>query len=238
MDTKVLKKIGLNDQEIKIYLAFLKTGNTTASKISKETNIDRATCYRYLDSLEKKALISDSIENNVKYFRATDPKKILDDLNQTKSEYKDLLPDLIKISNSPNIETKAQVYHGKEGIKTVLRTILREKENHLVLGDDGHFQDIFPIFFHQFLLSCKQLKLKEKVLCSKAVFKKVKEHDYKYSETRALSNEDFFQSTTVIYENKTAIFDWSEPTVVVITNKNIANAYQDYFNVLWKTAKK
>ena len=36
MDTKILKKLGLDEKEIKVYLSLLRMGSTTASKISQK----------------------------------------------------------------------------------------------------------------------------------------------------------------------------------------------------------
>lgn len=238
MDTSILKKLGLDEREIQVYLTLLRLSNTTASIVSKETDIDRATCYRYLDSLINKGLVSYAIENNIKYFKPAHPEKILRDIKESESEYKKILPELINLSNLPKEETTAEVYKGKNGIKTVLREILRTKTDHLVLGDEGHFQDIFPVFFEQYINECNRLKIKEKVLCTKSVFEKVKEFDYNYSETRALNESIPLPTTTIIYGNKIALFNWELPyNVVLITNKNMAESYRNNFNLLWGMSK-
>lgn len=239
MNTNVLKRLGLDEKEIQVYLTLLRFGTITASKISKETNIDRTTCYRYLNSLINKGLVSNVIQNNIKYFNAAHPEKILKDIKEKENEYQKILPELINISNLPKEEVTAEIYNGENGLKTVLREILRNKENHLVLGDEGHFQEIFPIFFEQFINECKRNKIKEKILCTESVLKKVKKFDYKYSITKALPSENSFPTTTLIYNNKIVLFNWQLPyNAIVITNKNLADNYRNYFELLWKIAKK
>lgn len=237
MDTKILKKIGLEEKEIQVYLGLLRTGSATASKVSQETNIDRATCYRYLDSLISKGLVSYVIQNNIKYFQAAHPEKILRDLKEKEIEYEKILPDLINLSNLPKEETTAEVYRGKDGLKTVLREILRDKQDHLALGDEGHFQEIFPIFFQQFINECKRRKIKERILCSSSVLKKVKKFDYEYSTTKALPSGISLPTTTLIYGDKIILFNWQLPyNAIVIKNKNLSDTYRNYFDILWKTA--
>lgn len=237
MDTQILKKIGLDEKEIQVYLSLLRIGSTTASKISKETNIDRATCYRYIDSLIYKGLVSHIIQNNIRYFQAAHPEKILKDLKEKEDELKKILPELINLSNLPKEETVAEVYGGKDGLKTVLREILRNKENHFVLGDEGHFQKIFPIFFKQFINECKRNKINEKILCSASILNTVKKFDYKYSTTKALPSGISLPTTTIIYNNKIVLFNWQPPyNAIVISNKNLADTYKNYFEILWKMA--
>jgi len=239
MKTEILRKLGLDEKEIQVYLSLLRLGNTTASFVSRETNIDRATSYRYLDSLISKGLVSYVIKNNIKYFQAAHPEKILKDLKEKEKEYKKILPELIEISSLPKEDTTAEVYKGKEGLKTVLHNILKNKQDHLVLGDEGHFQDIFPIFFEQFLNGCKRNRIKEKVLCAKSVFEKIKKFEYTYSETKAITDSNPLPTTTLIYGNKIVLLNWELPyNAVVISNKNMANAYRKHFDLLWKIAKK
>ena len=237
MDTEILRKIGLDEKEIQIYLSLLRVGNTTASKISKETNIDRATCYRYLDSLINLGFVSYSIKNNVKYFHAAHPDKILKDLKEKEAEYRKILPNLVEIMALPKEETSIELYNGKEGIKTVLREILRSRKEHLVLGDEGHFLDLFPIFFEQFVNECNRNKIKEKILCSVEVYSKLKKFEYKYSKTKSLPQESVFPTTSLIFGNKLVLFDWKSINAIVIYSKNLADTYRNYFNVLWKVAR-
>jgi sugar-specific transcriptional regulator TrmB len=238
MDTKILRKLGLDEKEVQVYLCLLKTGSTTASRISKETDIDRATCYRYLDSLINKGLVSYFIQNNIKYFQAAHPEKILRDLKEKKSEFEKILPELISLSDIPKEETTAEVYKGEEGIKTILREILRNRQDHLVLGDDGHFQEIFPVFFKQFINECKRKRIKESILCTKSVFNKVKKFEYSYSTTKMLPNGNPLPTTTLIYGDKIVLFNWQLPyNAIVISNKNISNAYKNYFELIWDIAK-
>ena len=45
-------------------------------------------------------------------------------------------------------------------------------------------------------------------------------------------------SSTFIYDDKIAIFMWVEdPIAILMENKELADSYRNYFQVLWKTAK-
>ena len=58
MDVKpVLKRIGLNEGEIKVYLALLKLGSVNVNKIKLETKLHRTSIYDFLDKLNKTGLI-------------------------------------------------------------------------------------------------------------------------------------------------------------------------------------
>jgi len=237
MNAEVLKKLGLDEKEIRVYLVLLRVGNVTASRVSKESDIDRATCYRYLDSLINKGIVSYAIEGGVKFFNAAHPDKILKDLKEREKEYKKILPELVGMMVSPKEETGVELYKGREGIKTVMREILRTRKDHLVLGDEGHAEEILPVFYEQFINECKRNRIKEKILCSVEVYDKIKKFEHKYSRTRSLSEGLVLPTTTLIFGDKIALFDWKAPNVVVVSSKNLADSYRNYFGVLWKVGK-
>ena len=66
MIRETLRKIGLTDGEVNIYLFLLKKGHSKATVISKELGVARTTIYRFLSSLHEKGLISENIQNNVR----------------------------------------------------------------------------------------------------------------------------------------------------------------------------
>jgi sugar-specific transcriptional regulator TrmB len=57
MDTKPLEKLGLQETEIKVYLALLKKGLSTATQISQYTALNRSHIYDKLDILLEKGLM-------------------------------------------------------------------------------------------------------------------------------------------------------------------------------------
>ena len=42
-------------------------------------------------------------------------------------------------------ETKVEIYRGKEGLKAVLKDIIREKKDYIAFGEEGRFQKVLPI---------------------------------------------------------------------------------------------
>ena len=73
METKLLEEIGLTKTEIKIYLALIKIGQTTTTKIVKESQIHASKVYEFLERLVQKGLVSYVIKSNKKYFTVTEP---------------------------------------------------------------------------------------------------------------------------------------------------------------------
>ena len=59
------------------------------------------------------------------------------------------------------------------------------------------------------------------------------------NEIKFVSKEYQSPAATIIYGDKVAIFIEEEPiTIILIESKKLAKSYKNYFNILWKVAKK
>ena len=63
---KSLEEVGFDNKEIQVYLSLLKIGETSATKISKETKIERTLVYYIIEKLINRGLVSFNLKNNVK----------------------------------------------------------------------------------------------------------------------------------------------------------------------------
>jgi len=235
MNTEILKKIGLSDQEIKIYLALLKLRTSTATKIASETNIDRATTYRFLNSLIEKGFVSYVITNNVKYFNAAHPNKLIEDLKEKLEQTKVILPELESLINSKNEETTLELFKGKEGLKTIMKDILKENKPYTFIGEVERFFTELPFYIEQWLMSIEKQKLKGRLICNEnAKFKTAKTETY-----RLISNDFISRISTWTYGNKTSLFIWSNPPYgIIINNKDVTDSNLSLFEFFWKIGKK
>ena len=56
----ILRDVGLTEGETRVYLLLLNSGPQKATKLSKETGLNRSNLYRILESLNEKKLIFSS----------------------------------------------------------------------------------------------------------------------------------------------------------------------------------
>ena len=238
MDIKrLLQDLGLEEKEAKVYLALLSLGETTATKISKKTNLDRTLIYQLGNKLIEKGLASYIIKNNVRYFSAANPEKLVQDLKEKEKQLQKAMPQLIRLTKVQEQETKVEIYRGKEGLKTVLKDIIRTKKNYVGLGEEGRFQKVLPIYVHKFLKQLEKNDIHEKVLVRedlKSITLKSKNSIFRY-----ISKDYLSPVTTLIYGNKVANFIWTLPYhTILTTNKEVADSFRSHFEALWKIAKK
>src|SRR3989344_1450434 len=129
-----LKNLGLSEDEIKTYVELLKLGLSLASKIAEKTKINRSFTYQILDNLIKKGFVSYVIRENRRYYKSIEPQKILDLFKEREEKLKLIIPKLEMYVGNQEKKTIVEVLEGAEGIKTILKDILRMKQEWLALG--------------------------------------------------------------------------------------------------------
>jgi len=234
MDKKILERAGLSKGEIEVYLTLLKLGSSLVSKIAQETGLHRTNIYDTLEKLREKGLVSYVIKENRKYYSASNPEKLLDYIKEREKEIETILPELQNYMTLPRSESIVEVYKGKEGLKSVLKDILKEKKDYVVFEEEGYIQKVLPHFYPQFNKQMNKSRIKVKILT-----KDVKKIDKRsLMEIRSLPKFFSFPSATAIYGDKVAILVWDEPYhAILIKSKQVADSYRNFFEALWKQAK-
>jgi len=248
MDVDALRKIGLTENEIKIYLDLLKSGSSTAYDIGKRTGIYRVHVYDKLEQLMTKGLVTHVYRGAKKFFQATSPDKIKQYLEDKKRDLEaqeeavaSILPELEAMANLPKEDTFVEVFKGNEGLKYFLKDIIKVGKEVLITGiDDQKYQDALPTFMKQYFRDLKKNKIKERIITVKRkgvfLFNKELAPTTIY---RFLEATQFNPTNTFIYGNKVVIVTWGSPvTAVMIKNNEIADTYRSHFEHLWRVASK
>lgn len=236
---ETLKKIGLGHNESKIYITLVKLGPTMAGKIAKEANIDRSACYDSLKALIKKGLVSYVIEANRKKFAASKPSMLREYLKEKEDLVEGILPGLSSMYRETEEKSQVNMFKGLKGLKTVFEDILKEakgKEN-LVIDSSGQFGEKMPFYVDHYRKGLERNRITIRRIARKEVAKNL--HYVKKSQLRFFPGEVGAQIiTTNIYADKIAFILWTDvPEAVIIKNKAAAEAYRNYFEIMWKISK-
>lgn len=244
-----LERVGLSKNEIKVYKALLDLGSSQAGKIAEKAGIHRRASYDALNRLIEKGLVSFAIKNGVKYFEAANPEKLKDILSEKEQEIKreqaavtGILPDLMSKYKATKSRLESNIYKGKEGIKTVMELILKENKDWLSIGSTGKGPKILTYFlpgWHKRRLKQK-IQLKSLVANTEEGKNRGKEFiKMGLAQVRVLPKEIQQPQTIFIFGNKVAIVlvSMDQPVAFLIDNKEISNAYREYFNLFWKQSR-
>lgn len=233
---QVLKEFGLTENEAEVYLILLKHGWATASEIAEKTQIHRINIYDILERLQERGLASFALSGKRKQYEAIDPKKILEIAEQRKEDIESILPELIKHRELGKNPQEAVIIKDKKGIKNILEEITKSKTEVLLFASGWGFSTYFPEYSAIWYGHLKLNNVKMRTLISK---KYAKETLPSFGRYGLLPSAFIFPSTTVVYENKVLINIWgSEPLSILIRGKEVSASYTEYFNLLWKIAKK
>jgi sugar-specific transcriptional regulator TrmB len=122
-----LRKLGLSEKEVRVYLAGLELGPNSVQNIAKEAGLSRPTAYEIIKKLEDKKLFLEIKQKNKKLFRAQSPENILGILRTQKREIEEKEREFIRIIATLEAkyskEEGIRVFKGKESLKNLEETI-------------------------------------------------------------------------------------------------------------------
>ncbi len=251
MNVEVLERIGLSRAEINIYQKLLQLGSVPSARVVKETGFRKSTVYDTIRRLQEKGLVSYVIRDNMKHFEAADPERLIDFLEDREREiegYKEdvrqIIPKLRKTTSTFKPHAEAHVLVGVEGFKTMRRDVIKNSEGELLLlGAIRREDEVMPGFFKNWNISRQLKKIQWRTLYKESARKKEKKARKeigKYYKTRFLGQEITSPAVINIYGNRVVNVLWKdkEPLCFMLINKDIADSHRQYFNYLWKRAKR
>ena len=228
-----LTEAGLTGNEARVYLALLKEGSSVANSLAKRISMDRTLTYTVLNNLIDKGLVNFVKKDKKKYFSAADPTNLLNPLKEKEFFITNLITSLQSIKKVEPISYEVKVYEGKKGLRTFIEEASNTKE-FLSFGSTGKMYDLIyelPNKVKEHLTE----ETKVRIITSKQYIKN-KGFDIRQFQVRYLNTKH--EATTSIFGDKVAIHLIKEkPFVIIIHNKEIAQSYKEYFEVLWKVAK-
>ena len=125
-----LRKLGLKEKEVQMYLAGLELGATSVQNIATKAGVTRPTAYEIIKVLEEKGLFLEAKQQKKRYVLAQSPEKILSILRLQKKELEEKEREFIRIIAA--LEAKydsrqkggVQVFKDKEGLDVLKEQIL------------------------------------------------------------------------------------------------------------------
>lgn len=253
MEEGVFEKIGLTPGERKVYLALLGWPPVTTGVIIKETGLQRSAVYFCLDRLMEKGLASFFLKNNVKYFEAARPEKLLafledkeGEIEQQKEEVRRLLPSLERRAAKAAEVRGTRLFDGWEGMRSAFDDILitlKPGDDYLVLGvaTVPAVLDRFRRFIAKFHAKRWQKKIRCNVIVDEVFRETIGKDRQKepLTDVRFISKEYTAPAVVNIYANKVLIALWTEkPSAFIVESKEVADSFRNYFRLLWKMARK
>ena len=252
MELQQLRNIGLTDGEIKIYQALLDLGECTKTTLAKKSGVSPSNIYDITNRLLEKGIISKVDKNGVAHFSPANPKRIFDFLEQKKNniesektEFLSILPILLNKFNQSKDSVNVEVYYGWEGMRTVFEDLLSEckkgDKNYVFGASKGEKEELAESFFSKYSRARQEKGIITSIIFNEDI-KSDKERVSFFMKSKYY-HVKFLQQTTpteiMIYKNRTCIILLTkEPLIIRITGKEAADSFKQYFDLMWKIAKR
>jgi sugar-specific transcriptional regulator TrmB len=240
---KDLENLGLSKEEAKVYLALLELKTAYVSLIARKAKVNRENCYYVLDRLHKKGFVGYYMHNKLRYYTAESPKKFLYYFEDKLHSAKQILPDLMLLTQSGANRPKIHFFEGMEGVKTVFEETLESKDEILGYTDLKALQNLFPAFLEYYFDTIIENKIKTRLLSPTSdEGLKFRNKYYKTEEAKELIEILFinpaefpFKNQVVIYENKVAMISLNEEELigVLIESETVTDTQRIIYNLAW-----
>jgi sugar-specific transcriptional regulator TrmB len=240
-----LIRLGLTSGEARVFLTLLKLGSAKVGQIVKDSHVSYSKVYDVLHRLSSKGLVSHIILGNVKYFNAVEPYRLEEYIKSKEREVRKqletankIIPELAKIANKNRQNDITEIFIGDKGIRTAYELLLRDATSKDILYYFYPFEGYHPIaspFYSRLYLFQKQRKVQQRGIAT-LDFKQSK-HYTEISKGVKMKFVDFpLPATMDIFKDQLLIISWENVIGILISSKEIAGHFRNYFDSVWKLA--
>ena len=144
VDLEFLRRLGLSPGPVSVYRAMLDDGDASVQRLHELTGFERRNVYDMLARLEERGLVTHFIEGKTKRYRLADPRHLLasvdEEIGALESVKKDAQAAASEIEAAMKrrgVERYAEIYRGKNAIKTIFEDLLSAQHNYIIGGNRG-----------------------------------------------------------------------------------------------------
>jgi predicted DNA-binding transcriptional regulator len=237
---RALLGLGLTKNETRVYLSLLELGSTTVTKVASGSKVHRVNVYDSLEKLRKRGLVSQISQGDKKQYQATSPDNLFNILREKEIHLKGILPQLQLNHQLSTDKCNVEIHEGIGAVRSLFLNYLKIGEDILDFGVPKTAIGLLGEFFQN---SIHQKRIKQKqhmyhIYNADATDRMKYLNKLPYTEARYLSAELNGPVATRICGDEISITHYSDKTTtIVIKNPIMAEAYRNYFWVLWKLAK-
>ncbi len=238
MDTSILEDIGLTNAEIKVYLSLLELGTATAGPIIEKSGLQSSVVHMTLNKLVEKGFVSFVKEGKRNYYQASNPKNIVEFIEEKKQRFEGILPQLLAKQKTAKKKPEVVTYRGIRGVKELLYELLEPGKNeHHAFGAAKESLMLGEAWWVGYHKKRAQKGIKAKLLFNESLKAWAAEKKYPKSEVKYTEKGFEPLTETIIRNDKVGIIIWTEkPIGVLISHKTVADSYEKFFQLLWEAA--
>lgn len=221
----VLKKFGLEDREVAVYLTALELGPSSVQQIAQQAGIKRTTRGLHLAAIE--------------------PELLLEQQHARQQELEKIVPQLKAIARQQAYQPQVYYHTGKQGYFAVCEDTLQKHISEILwLGNAADVYDVIGGEYDgaYYIPTRVKRKIKLRGLLFKGQWSadlQKKDNHALLRETRFLPDDFPFRSSQFIYQDKVAFISSTRELIcVVLESKDLAAMERAKFELLWQAVAK
>lgn len=236
-----LTHLGLTSHEATVYVAALELGETNMSRLVKKSGVKRSTAYLSVEALKQKHLLY-SLKRKGRIFYSADDPRLLEQRERERAEkVKDLMPQLLAITNAFDRKPSIRFYEGKEGLKEVFKDMLQYPDSEVLEWySESYITDFDEEFFSRHFVPrrVKQNIRVRALLPDTPLIQKniVANNVTQLRRTKLLDKEKYRMpmEMNVYGGNKVSIVSFKEEFGIVIESQIICDSMKTLFELMWE----
>ena len=243
----VLKQIGLNEKEARVYLALLELGTGTAFNVAKKARLKRPTTYVILEKLKQSGLASTIRNQKSAKFSPLEPAKLYHYYKDKEQALKKALPELEAVYNLRPAKPQVRLFEGHEGMKS----LYYEAHEYLKSGQEviffGGLGNVNPYLKEQFIewkkvIHANKLTHGREIIAADELgraYQKEMQDVRKRYEIRLIPKEFGLATTDFFVYGDNLILTEAHKDIfaTMITHKNLVHDFKVLFEMAWQAAK-
>lgn len=237
---QTLVQIGLQETEVRFYLAALELGQASVRDIASKAGISRTNAYDVFSRLLEQGLVTQvaGASSKTMLVAAEPPDQLIELLDARRRKLDVLLPELHSLHNRASGKPRVRYYQGLDGIKHVLDDTLTVRDKNL-LGILS-MRDLFEVPGRAWMDDFVRRRIEAGVFL-RVIRSPVKDIANVWPrstddlrDVRFASPDFVFTMTSYIYDNKVAVISSRrENFAMTIESEEFAMMQRNLFDVLW-----
>lgn len=252
MINETLKLLGLNENEISIYLTALSLGNAPASLIGKRVNIERSHTIYICKGLVKKWFLTFIEKNNTFFYSPIPPYKLLQITEKEKKEIEDketklnrIIWELESMINPNTSLPKVKFYEWVDWMIDIYKDMLKEWADIYdcnMIDRTFMHEDVINYWANEYMPAREKMTNRSFTLYNRPTgFDEYTQWDEKVRRVTLFIPPDIypFKSQVLIYWKKVAFcsLDRKDLTGAIIENDAIHETQFSMFRLAWNYAR-
>jgi sugar-specific transcriptional regulator TrmB len=238
---EALQTTGLNEKEAAVYTALLQLGRASAYSVSVKSGLKKPTTYVILEQLIEKGMAQRVPRVKKQLYFANSPETLFGVAEEKLSLAKKKLPELLAMTRGDETKVSTVFFEGMAGMKKLMEYGFKENEGKEMLGfwatDTNLPPQLVNYFKEEWAHELKKHSIHARGIAPKdpslSPYRKA-DAEFNRNIKPILIKEYSSEVAVTVLGDTVKIEDYKNLQGIAIENADVAKAFKQIFEMLWK----